>query len=72
MTWAIAHFPKHRTRYKITYPRLVTYICSALIRVGLIAVTLPTLAHSPLGKVALAVARWVSEGKSTASVSITF
>lgn len=35
---------------------------------------LPALAHpaQPRGKVALAVARRVSEGKCTASVSITF
>lgn len=35
---------------------------------------LPSLAHpaQPRGKVALAAARWVTEGKSTASVSITF
>lgn len=39
-----------------------------------LAVVLPTLAQQaqPRGKVALAAAPWVTEGKSTASVSITF
>lgn len=71
MTWTVAqHFPDTRD----TLPSNLVFFCLTFTGISSPNVTLPALAQpaQPSGKVALAVARWVSEGKPTASVSITF
>lgn len=74
MTWTIVqHFPT-QAHTEVTYCRLVGSMFSALKLIFSLARMELMLAHptQPRGKVALAAARWVTGGKSTASVSITF